>query len=47
MVYLNSVKNFFATDNSFLWNFGIAKTHVGEYKEAEESFLAIKSETFK
>jgi len=47
LVYLNSIKNFYATDNSFLWNLGVAKASVGEFKEAEESFLAVKSEVFK
>lgn len=47
LVYLNSIKNFFASDDDFNWDFGISLAGAGNYKEAEEAFLIIQSEKYK
>jgi len=31
LVYLNSIKNFFQTEDDFLWNYGIALASTGDY----------------
>jgi len=35
LVYLSSIKNFFATEDNFLWNYGIAKSATGDYKDGK------------
>ena len=41
LVYLKSIKNFFPNDDDFNWNYGIACAASGDFKEAEEAFMAI------
>lgn len=47
LVYLNSIKNFFQTEDDFQWNYGIALAATGDYKGAEEAFAAIQSEKYR
>lgn len=47
MVYLNSIKSYFETDDDFHWNFAITCASTGDYKEAEKSFLSIRNEKYK
>jgi intraflagellar transport protein 56 len=47
LVYLNSIKSYFETDDDFHWNYAIACASSGDYKEAEKSFLAIRNERYK
>ncbi len=47
LVYLNSIKSYFQTDDDFHWNYAIANAAVRDYKEAEKSFLAIRNEKYK
>jgi intraflagellar transport protein 56 len=42
LVYLNSIKSYFQTDDDFHWNYAIACASSGDYKEAEKSFFSIK-----
>ncbi|XP_073975362.1 tetratricopeptide repeat domain 26 isoform X2 [Rhodnius prolixus] len=43
-VYLSSIKTYFFNDDSFNFNYAQAKSALGNYKEAEETFLNIQSE---
>lgn len=43
LVYLNSIKSYFQSDDDFHWNYALANASTGDYKEAEGSFLAIRS----
>ncbi|KAI4888489.1 hypothetical protein NFI96_011220 [Prochilodus magdalenae] len=47
LIYLNSVKSYFYTDDTFNFNYAQAKAALGSYKEAEEVFLLIQSEKIK
>jgi intraflagellar transport protein 56 len=47
LVYLKSIKNFFANDDDFNWNYGIALAASGQYKEAEECLLQIQNDSYK
>lgn len=47
LVYLKSVKAYFANDEDFNWNFGIALAAAGEFKEAEEALALIQNERYK
>lgn len=47
LVYLNSVKNFFSSDDDFNWDFGIALAGAGQYKEAQEAFALVQNEKYK
>ncbi|XP_066594750.1 intraflagellar transport protein 56 isoform X2 [Prorops nasuta] len=47
LVYLNSIKTYFSTEDSFNYNYGQAQTAAGYFKEAEEAFLNIRSEKYK
>ncbi|KAL3272369.1 hypothetical protein HHI36_013847 [Cryptolaemus montrouzieri] len=47
LVFLSSIKSYFHSDDTFNFNFGQAKTACGQYKEAEESLLLVKSEKIK
>ncbi len=47
LVYLNSIKNFFQTEDDFLWNYGIALASTGDYKGSEEAFIAVQSEKYR
>ncbi|KAL1130738.1 hypothetical protein AAG570_011979 [Ranatra chinensis] len=43
-VYLSSIKTYFFSDDNYNFNYAQAKTALGNYKEAEETFLNIQSE---
>lgn len=47
LIYLNSVKAYQYNDSSFSYNYGVALASVGNYKEAEESFLTVTDEAIK
>eukprot|EP01135_Chromosphaera_perkinsii_P009978 Nk52_evm13s1992 gene=Nk52_evmTU13s1992 len=47
LVYLSSIKSYFYNDDTFNFNYGQAKTAVGDYKEAEEALLLVQSEKIK
>ncbi|XP_039256430.2 intraflagellar transport protein 56-like isoform X1 [Styela clava] len=44
LIYLNSVKSYFYSDDCFNFNYAQAKAASGNYKEAEEIFLLIQNE---
>nr|CAG4651755.1 EOG090X04LA [Triops cancriformis] len=44
LLYLSSVRSYFASDDTFNFNLGQAKAAVGNFKEAEEILLLIQSE---
>lgn len=41
LVYLNSIRSYFVSDDVFNYNYAQAKTATGYYKEAEELFMQI------
>ncbi|XP_014261516.1 intraflagellar transport protein 56 [Cimex lectularius] len=43
-VYLTSIKSYFFNDDNFNYNYAQAKSALGNYKEAEETFLMIQNE---
>lgn len=47
LIYLRSIKSYFANDDDFNWNFGIACAANGEYGEAEEALLLVQNEEYK
>lgn len=47
LVYLNSIKSYFQSDDDFHWNYALATAATGDYKEAEQSFLLIRNEKYK
>ncbi|XP_061686761.1 intraflagellar transport protein 56 [Syngnathoides biaculeatus] len=47
LIYLNSVKDYFYNDDTFNFNYAQAKAAIGNFKEAEESFLLIQSDKVK
>lgn len=47
LIYLNSVKSYFYSDDFFNYDYGQAKAAVGNFKEAEEIFLLIQNEKMK
>mmetsp|Transcript_35933 Transcript_35933/g.32333 ORF Transcript_35933/g.32333 Transcript_35933/m.32333 type:complete len:153 (-) Transcript_35933:361-819(-) len=47
LIYLKSIRNFFAGDDDFNWNYGIACCNAGEYKEAEEALLLVQKESYR
>jgi len=47
LVYLKSIKTYFISDDDFNWNYGLTCGSVGEFKEAREAFLSIKSEKYR
>merc|ERR1719225_1309722 len=47
LLYLNSIKSYFYSEDTFNFNYGQAKAAVGNYQEAEEIFLNITSEKLK
>lgn len=44
LVYLKSIRTFFVQDDNFNYNFGVALAATGQFKEAEEAFLAVTGE---
>ncbi|XP_062508918.1 intraflagellar transport protein 56-like isoform X2 [Corticium candelabrum] len=47
LIYLQSIKNYFYSDDTYNFNYAQVKAAVGNYKEAEELFLLIQSEKLK
>uniref|UniRef100_A0A7S3GFC7 Intraflagellar transport protein 56 n=1 Tax=Palpitomonas bilix TaxID=652834 RepID=A0A7S3GFC7_9EUKA len=47
LIYLKSIKTYFYNDDDFNWNFGIAKSYVGHWKEAEEALLLVQNEKYR
>ncbi|NXF07615.1 IFT56 protein, partial [Smithornis capensis] len=47
LIYLNSIKSYFYSDDTFNFNYAQAKAAMGNFKEAEEVFLLIQSEKIK
>ena len=47
LIYLNSVKSYFYSEDTFNFNYAQAKAAVGNYKEAEELLLLIQNEKIK
>ena len=47
LLYLNSIKSYFYSEDTFNFNYGQAKAAVGNYQEAEEIFLNINDEKLK
>ncbi|XP_064011167.1 intraflagellar transport protein 56 [Pogoniulus pusillus] len=47
LIYLNSVKSYFHSDDTFNFNYAQAKAAMGSFAEAEEVFLLIQSEKIK
>ena len=41
LIYLKSIRSFFATDDAFNWNYGLAKAHTMQYRDAEKILLEI------
>ena len=44
LLYLSSIKSYFYNDDTFNFNYGQAKYSIGNFKEAEETLLLIKSD---
>ena len=47
LVYLNSIKDYFQTDDDFHWNYALTNASTGDYKTAQASFLAIRNQKYK
>ncbi|XP_058796564.1 intraflagellar transport protein 56 [Phymastichus coffea] len=47
LIYLNSIKTYFSNVDCFNFNYAQAQTATGHFKEAEEAFLAIRSERYR
>jgi len=47
LVYLKSIKPYFSNDDDFNWNYGIACSATGDYKEGKEAFLQIQNEKYR
>merc|ERR1719174_2593843 len=47
LVYLKSIKPYFANDDDFNWNYGLACASAGDYKEAKEALLMIQNEKYR
>lgn len=47
LTYLNSIKAYFQTDDDFNWNIATANSAAGNWKEAEEHFMMIRSEKYR
>ncbi|CCW67262.1 unnamed protein product [Phytomonas sp. Hart1] len=47
LIYLRSIKPYFQKDDTFLYLYGISCADVGNFEEAEESLIAVKSEKIK
>mmetsp|Transcript_3723 Transcript_3723/g.6642 ORF Transcript_3723/g.6642 Transcript_3723/m.6642 type:complete len:567 (-) Transcript_3723:83-1783(-) len=44
LVYLKSIKPYFTNDDDFNWNYGIACSAAGDYKEGKEALLQVQGE---
>ncbi len=47
LVYLNSIKSYFYSDDTFNFNYGQAQAASGAFKDAEQSFLLIENDKMK
>ena len=47
LTYLNSIKAYFQTDDDFNWNLGTTNAATGNWKEAEEHFMMVRSEKYR
>merc|ERR1711959_197317 len=47
LVYLKSIKTYFANDDDFNWNYGIACAAAEDYKEGKEALLLIQNEKYR
>ncbi|WIA21525.1 hypothetical protein OEZ85_000725 [Tetradesmus obliquus] len=47
LVFLNSIRSYFASDDDFNWNYGLALAATGKYREAEEALGAVQSDKYR
>merc|ERR1719453_2975183 len=47
LVYLKSVKPYFGSDDDFNWNYGLACSSAGDYKEGRAALLSIQNEKYR
>jgi intraflagellar transport protein 56 len=47
LVYLKSIKPYFATDDDFNWNYGIACASAHDYKEAKDALMQVQNEKYR
>jgi len=47
LVYLKSIKPYFANDDDFNWNYGLACSSAGDFKEGKEGLLMIQNEKYR
>merc|ERR550514_1140874 len=47
LVYLKSVKPYFSNDDDFNWNYGLACTASGDYKEGKEALMMVQSDKYR
>jgi len=47
LVYLKSIKPYFSNDDDFNWNYGLACSAAGDYKEGKEGLLMVQSEKYR
>lgn len=45
--HLQSIKSYFANDDDFNWNYGLALAATGKYREAEEALGAVQNESYR
>eukprot|EP00879_Flechtneria_rotunda_P009429 GHRR01009871.1.p1 GENE.GHRR01009871.1~~GHRR01009871.1.p1 ORF type:complete len:458 (+),score=143.98 GHRR01009871.1:1-1374(+) len=47
LVFLNSIRSYFANDDDFNWNYGLALAATGKYREAEEALRSIQKDKYR
>jgi len=47
LVYLKSIKAYFANDDDFHWNYGLTCAATGDYKEGKEALLLVQNEKYR
>jgi len=47
LVYFKSIKPYFATDDDFNWNYGIACASAADFKEAKEALLQVQNDKYR
>ena len=47
LIYLKSIRDYFANDSDFNWDYGIALAITGDFIGAEEALQLIKNESYK
>merc|ERR1719446_838428 len=47
LVYLKSIKQYMANDDDFNWNYGLACSAAGDFKEGKEALLLIQNEKYR